>query len=130
MIQKSKLKYLLMKLIFFRIKEKIKELAKFVKKTQQTDDYFMPVHRNFVEPKFPFEWLSIRKRGDKIILNYKHWHPENVEIATHCDEFETEIKNPDKLEKMFLAIDIKRLVTVEKEREVYIYEDKFEISLD
>ncbi|MCK4729927.1 MAG: class IV adenylate cyclase [Candidatus Aenigmarchaeota archaeon] len=115
---------------FFRVKEKLKETAKFVKKTQQTDDYFTPLHRNFVEPEFPFEWLSIRKRGDKTILNYKHWHPENVEISTHCDEFETEIKNQDKLEKIFSAIDIKKLITVEKEREVYIYEDKFEIALD
>lgn len=115
---------------FLKVKEKLKKIANFVKTLQQKDDYFIPVHRNFVEPKFPFEWLSIRKRGDKAILNYKHWYPENVEIATHCDEFETEIKNPDQLEKIFSVLNFKKLITVEKEREVYIHNDEFEIALD
>jgi len=115
---------------FLKIKEKLNKIAKFVKKSHQIDDYFTPAHRNLVEPKHPFEWLSIRKRGDKAILNYKHWYPENVEIATHCDEFETEIKDPDKLKNIFSVLNFKKLVTVEKEREVYVYNDELEISLD
>jgi len=114
---------------FFNVKEKLQQVAEFVKASQQSDEYFTPAHRNFVSPKFPFEWLSIRKRGDKTILNYKHWHPENSEFTTHCDEFETEIKNPDGLKKVFSAIDLKALVTVDKEREVYVT-DEFEIALD
>jgi|Deesub1362B_J571_1020462.scaffolds.fasta_scaffold05537_1 adenylate cyclase class 2 len=115
---------------FSRAKEKLKGIAKFVKSLKQVDEYFTPMHRNFVEPKFPFEWLSIRRRGNKVFLNYKHYYPENVEIATHCDEFETEIKDPEQLEKIFSVLDFKKLVTVEKEREIYIYNDEFEIALD
>lgn len=115
---------------FLKVKEKLQKITKFVKKTEQVDEYFTPVHRNFIEPKFPFEWLSIRNRGDKFILNYKHWHPENVEVATHCDEFEAEIKNPDQIKNIFSAIDFKKLVTVEKEREVFVYNNEFEIALD
>jgi len=107
-----------------------KRFCAFVKKVLQTDEYFTPAHRNFVEPKFPFEWLSIRKRGDKAILNYKHFHPDNAEVHTHCDEFEAEIKNPEGLKKIFFALDFKSLVTVDKEREVFVYEDEFEIALD
>lgn len=113
-----------------RVKEKLKQTAKFVKTSKQEDEYFTPSHRNFVEPKFPFEWLSIRKRSGKSILNYKHWHPENSEITTHCDEFETEIANPESLNKIFSALDLKKLVFVEKEREVYTYNDEFEVGLD
>ncbi len=115
---------------FSKVREKVENTAKFVKKVQQTDEYFTPAHRNFVEPEFPFEWLSIRKRGDKAILNYKHFLPENAEVHTHCDEFEVEIKNPDGMKKIFSAINMKSPVTVEKEREVFVYEDEFEIALD
>jgi len=115
---------------FFKVKEKLEKIAKFVKNSHQIDEYFTPAHRNFLEPEFPFEWLSIRKRDDKVVLNYKHYYPENVEITTHCDEFETEIKNLDQLEKIFSVLNFKKLVTVEKEREVYVYNDEFEIALD
>ena len=115
---------------FLKVKEKLQKITKFVKKSSQTDEYFTPIHRNFVEPKFPYEWLSIRKRGGKFILNYKHFYPENVEVSTHCDEFETVIEKPEQLEKIFSALNLKKLVVVEKEREVFIYNDKFEIALD
>lgn len=115
---------------FLKVKEKVKETAKFTKSSKQIDQYFTPAHRNFVEPKFPFEWLSIRKRGSKIILNYKHFYPENVGLTTHCDEFETEIKKADQLQKIFSALNLKSLVTVEKTREVYVYNNELEVSLD
>ena len=115
---------------FLGVKNKLSKIAKFVRKIGQEDTYFTPIHRNFVEPKYPFEWLSIRKRGDKVIINYKHFHPENVEVTTHCDEFETEVNSNDKLEKIFSALNLTKLVTVKKEREVYVYKDEFEIALD
>jgi len=115
---------------FAKVKEKLIGIAKFVKITKQKDEYFTPVHRNFVEPEYPFEWLSIRERGNKYILNYKHFYPENVETATHCDELESEISNPQSLQKLLFALNIKNLVTVEKERETYLYNDEFEIALD
>ncbi len=124
------IKILLDENIFNKIKEKLKSIAKFVKSEKQVDEYFTPPHRNFVEPKFPFEWLSIRRREDKVILNYKHYYPEDAKITTYCDEFETEIKNPEQLEKIFSTLNFKKLITVEKEREIYIYNDKFEIALD
>lgn len=115
---------------FLRVKERIQKEAKFVKKSSQSDEYFNAPNRDFLAPAFPFEWLSLRKRGGKAILNYKHWHPENAEIHTHCDEFETEINEPEKLEKLFFALGFKKLITVEKEREVYDYNGEFEIGLD
>jgi adenylate cyclase class 2 len=115
---------------FFGIKEKLKNLTKFEKTSHQIDEYFTPPHQNFVAPEFPFEWLSIRKRAGKSIINYKHYYPENVELTTHCDEFETKIEKQDQLEKIFSTLNFKKLITVEKKREVYIYNDEFEIALD
>jgi len=115
---------------FFKVKEKLKDVAKFERKSKQKDEYFTPAHRNFVEPEFPYEWLRIGERDDKVILNYKHWHPEGARIVTHCDEFQTEVKSSDQLRKLFSSLDFKKLVTVEKEREIYIYKDEFEIVLD
>jgi len=114
---------------FLRIKEKLKQIAEFGKLTEQKDEYFTPAHRNFMEPRFPFEFLSIRQRGEKTILNYKYFYPENSEVTTHCDEFETLTEDPEKIRKIFLAIGMKPLVIVKKNRETYIHDD-FEIALD
>lgn len=115
---------------FSRVRKQLENIAEFVSSVKHLDKYFTPVHRNFVEPKFPYEWFSIRKRGDKNILNYKHYYPENAEVTTHSDEFETEIEKPEKLEKILSALDFEELVTVDKKREVYVYKDELEISLD
>jgi len=118
------------KATFSQVKEKLKKIAKFVKTSNHLDEYFTPSHRNFVEPKFPFEWLRIGKRGNKVILNYKHYYPENVKVATHCDELEIEIQNAKQLRKLFSALDFKELVTVDKERDIYVFNNEFEIALD
>jgi predicted adenylyl cyclase CyaB len=115
---------------FLKIKEKVEKIAVFANKTSHNDCYFTPSHRDFLAPKFPFEWLSIRKRGEKSSINYKHFHPENSERYTHCDEFETDISKASQLEKIFSCLNFRKLICVEKEREVYIYQETFEIDLD
>ncbi len=112
------------------IKERLSKIAKFVKTVDQSDEYFTPSNRNFLAEKYPYEWLSIRKRGVKNILNYKHFYPERAEVHTHCDEFETEVGDKSKLEKIFTALNITSIVTVEKQREVFLYGEDFEIALD
>jgi adenylate cyclase class 2 len=117
--------------IFSELREKLKKTAKFVKKSHQKDDYFTPVHRNFLDLNLPSEWLRIRTKDGKTMLNYKHWYyPDGVDSGTHCNEFETQVENPEQLNKIFSALDFKKLLTVEKNREIYIYNNQFEISLD
>jgi len=115
---------------FSQIKERLKQLATFVKASQEVDDYYTPAHRDFLAPEFPFEWLRIRNKAGKTILNYKHWHPENTPHTTHCDEFETEVAKPEQLHKIFSALELKKMITVDKIRETYHYKDEFEIALD
>jgi predicted adenylyl cyclase CyaB len=104
--------------------------AKLKKESYQTDEYFTPVHRDFLSPDYPFEWLSIRERNKKVILNYKHWYPENEEKSTHCDEYEVELSSYENMNKIFQSLNIKSLVKVVKKREIYNYNDEFEIALD
>lgn len=115
---------------FQKVLKILKRKGKFVKKSHQIDEYFTPAHRNFVQPKYPFEWLSIRQRDGKAVLNYKHFHPENAAVQTHCDEFDIFTENFSQLQKLFKALDIRSLVTVEKKREVYTFKTNFEIAMD
>lgn len=114
---------------FLMIKEKLTKIAQFQNKSDQMDKYFMPPNKNFLEPKYPFEWLSLRKRDEKVQLTYKHFYPENEKIKTYCDELETDIVNLEQFEKTLKALEFEELVTIKKEREVWIF-DEFEISLD
>jgi adenylate cyclase, class 2 len=100
-----------------------------VKGVYQKDTYYMPVHRDFVAVKYPYEWLRIRESDKGASLNYKHFHPENVKITDYCDEYETKIDNPHALKKMFTSLDIKELVVVEKKRSTWLYKD-VEVALD
>jgi len=114
----------------FAVRQKLKGIARFAGKTAQSDEYFTPAHRNFAAPSNPFEWMSLRRRAGKALLNYKHFHPEGADAFTHCDEFETVVERHEQLQKILSALDMRSLVTVEKERESYQYKDKFEIALD
>jgi adenylate cyclase class 2 len=115
---------------FDSLGKKLKGIAQFVKSAHQKDEYFNPPDRDFLEPKFPFEWLSIRERGDKTILSYKHYRPEDVQVATHCDEYETEVAKPEGLRRMFSSLGFRSIVIVEKRRDTYLYGEEFEIALD
>jgi len=115
---------------FSNLRKKLRKIAKFRQKSHQTDDYFTPFHRNFVKPKYPFEWLRIGKRGNRNLITYKHFYPEYADCHTYCDEYETEIDNGGSLKKIFSSLNFKKLITVDKKREVYNYKNEFEISLD
>ena len=128
--QEIELKFKLDKEEFLKIKENTSKIAEFVKKVEQKDEYISPPHKNFLAARYPYEWLSIRERGNKTILNYKHFYPEEVEVHTHCDELEFEAENAEQLRKLFSALNFRANVTVEKQREVYTYNDEFEIAFD
>ena len=113
-----------------RIKESLESIAKYDKLTVQMDEYFTPEYRDFTKEQYPFEWLSVRKRGGKNILNYKHYYPEGAEKHEWCDEYEVSLDNCEKLKKIFERLNIKSFAIINKTRYTYIYKDKYEIALD
>lgn len=95
----------------------------------QRDTYFTPAHRDFLNVKFPFEWLRLRESDKGASLNYKHFYPENAEKTDYCDEFETKIDNPQAVKKIFDSLNFKKAVIVEKSRTTWLFED-VEIAID
>jgi predicted adenylyl cyclase CyaB len=115
---------------FEKIKARVQKTAKFIKKTRQIDYYYNLLPKNFLKPEYPYEWLSIRDRGGKLLLNYKYWYPPGAKHTTHCDEYETEIGDKEQLDRIFKALNITEIVKVDKTRRTYVYKNKIEIAMD
>lgn len=112
------------------LKESMNKISKFQSESFQIDEYFSPKNKDFLQEEFPFEWLSIRHRNDKSILNYKHFFPEGAEKHEYCNEYELNISDSEMMKKIFESLDIVSKVIVEKKRQTYVYKDEFEIVLD
>lgn len=100
--------------------------AVFVKDSNQIDTYYQPKYCKFItnDDKPIKEWLRIGKRGNQVILNYKNWYD------CYCDEYEVEINDDKSLEKIFNALNFEKIAIVDKKRKIYLYQDKYEFSLD
>lgn len=95
----------------------------------QKDTYFVPHHRDFLAAQYPFEWLRLRQSSKDTSINYKHFHPENVEKTDYCDELETKIEDSTVMEGILKNLDFKEVIVVEKSRTTWLFED-VEIVID
>lgn len=108
----------------------LNKVANFKYESRQIDYYYNSPHRNFVEnPQNINEWLRLRVSNDKMELNYKDWQPHSENIKTHCIEHEVKISSFDAFKSILEALDFKALITVDKLRKVWLY-DEVEISID
>lgn len=112
-----------------RLENFLKREAKFLDENYQKDEYFTPAHRNFMAVKPVEEWLRLRTSGRDHGITYKNWHYDDSGISHYCDEYETEVVDLDQMRRIFAALDIKLLITVEKTRRRWRYKD-YEVSLD
>lgn len=110
---------------FKNLERKLKKEARFTKESRQIDTYYQPTYRKFVKEGDITEWLRIGERGNKKIVNYKNWY-DNM----YCDEFEVEIDNSANLDKIFNVLGLKKLALVDKVRKNYVFQNKYEFSLD
>ena len=88
----------------------------FLTETLHIDTYYKTNKEN--------TYLRIGARGNKSILTYKY------KRDSFCDEWEVEIDDASNLDKIFKALGMTSLATVEKVRTCYMYKDKYEIGLD
>lgn len=107
----------------------LQQKATFVSEEHQIDTYYTPIHRNFVAQRPTDEWLRIRDSSGKYSINYKNWHHDKDGKSDFCDEYETNVGDIKQLEKIFEVLDIKKLVVVDKKRQVWKYKD-YEVSID
>lgn len=99
--------------------------AIFKKDNKQLDTYYQPSYRHFLNDREINEWLRIGERGNKKIINYKNWHDNK-----YCDEYEVEIDDTINMDKIFNVLGLKKIAVVDKQRKIYLYLNKYEISLD
>jgi len=111
------------------LKAFLEKSAQFTGERQQIDEYYSPAHKDYLATKPVAEWLRLRQEGDRQSVTYKKWYYEANGKSTHADEYETSVAEVDKLRLIFQALDIKHLITVNKLRRTYRYED-YEIALD
>src|SRR3989344_5420972 len=95
---------------FRRIEKYLEANSDFTEQSHQADTYYSPPGMIFLKPKHPYEWLSVRERGGRVIINYKHWYPEGFSETTHCDEYEAEIDNLLQFRKILKALKFEKLV--------------------
>jgi adenylate cyclase class 2 len=107
----------------------LKKNGKFKKEVFQVDEYFSPIHRNFIGARPVKEWLRLRDSHGKHFINYKNWYFDKEGKSYHCDEYETKIDDLTQLRKILEVLNFKPIVKVEKKRKIWIYKD-YEISLD
>ena len=108
--------------------EFLKKNAEFKAEKNQIDEYFSPAHRNFLKTRPIDEWLRLRSADGIYSINYKNWHSDKNGKSNYCDEYETKVEDLDKIKKIFDAINFKSIVTVNKMRKIWIYEN-YEIAI-
>lgn len=110
-----------------QLKSTLDNIASFSNESHQVDTYYQPKYRKFLRDSDEevLEWLRIGLRGNKKILNYKHWYQNK-----YCDELEVTIDDEVNLDKIFKILDLEVIAVVDKTRKKYMYKDKYEIALD
>ena len=115
---------------FGKVKKYLKAHAKFVFSSKEVDKYYNAPHRDFLELKHPEEYLRIRIKGGSGAVTYKKVYFNDDGWKTHADEYESKINDTNQLEKIFSVLNFDNFLTIDKQRESYEFEDKFEIDLD
>lgn len=112
-------------------KEKIAGMAQFKRSSHQIDEYFSSGDAGFIgQHPYPWRYLSIRHRGGDPILSYKHFFPEGAEKNDYCEEYETTVADAKAMETIFDKLGLKKVVYVDKKRDVFVYDDTFEVVFD
>ena len=103
------------------LNKKMESIGKFILHSNQQDIYYQADCFGGDINKL----LRIRMSGNKKVLTFKTFN-NNM----YCEEYEVEIDNSNNLMKIFDSIGLKKTVEVKKERKIYNYLDKYEVSLD
>jgi adenylate cyclase class 2 len=111
------------------LQEFLRGSAEFRGEQHQVDEYFSPAHRNFLDAEPVTEWLRLRTTDNKQSVNYKNWHVDGDGSTNYCDEYETTVEDIAKIRQIFGALDFRPLVTVDKTRRSWLYQN-YEVSLD
>jgi len=111
------------------VEKKLEEVAQFVKKKKQIDQYFIPQHEDFFKIDVPLEYLRVRTEDGKDELAYHFLHFDEKGELIKIDEYETGITDPKMMSIILEKMDMTNKVTVTKTRKYFIYKE-FEVLID
>lgn len=86
----------------------------------QIDTYY-----TLIDKEFNQEWLRVRNENGKYIFNYK----KKIDNS-HYEKYDVLIDNVNNLNIILNALGVKSIGTINKNRMIYIYKDKYEFSFD
>lgn len=95
----------------------------------QVDEYFSPVHKDFLSDRPVKEWLRLRDADGTYSINYKNWHYDEGGKSHYCDEYETNVEDAGKMKKILDALNYRSIAIVDKVRKIWMYKD-YEIGID
>lgn len=105
---------------YFRILNIIKKHSINKGNVNQIDTYY-----TLIDKKFNQEWLRVRNENGKYIFNYK----KKIDNS-HYEKYDVLIDNVNNLNIILNALGVKSIGTINKNRIIYIYKDKYEFSFD
>lgn len=97
---------------------------------RQVDHYYDRVDGSFIATRPIKEWLSIRERGGRAIVNHKLFHFGADGLATHCDELDVAVDDSDSAAELLRALGFSPLVVVDKRRIEHLVDRRFLVSVD
>ncbi|MFA5954363.1 MAG: class IV adenylate cyclase [Patescibacteria group bacterium] len=107
----------------------LKTSGRYVGELRQVDEYFTPPHKDFLAERPVSEWLRLRDENGKAKVTYKFVHFKESGESHFRDEYETAVSDIQTLRSIFQALGFRSIVTVDKERQVYVYKD-YEVVFD
>lgn len=105
---------------YSRILNIIKNNSVNKRNVNQIDTYYTLINK-----KLNQEWLRIRNENGKYIFNYK----KKIDNS-HYEKYDVLIDNFNNLNIILNTLGSKQIGTINKNRIIYIYEDKYEFSFD
>ena len=105
---------------YFRILNIIKKNSINKRNVNQSDTYY-----TLIDKKMNQEWLRIRNEDGKYIFNYK----KKIDNS-YYEKYDVLIDNVNNLNIILNALGVKSIGTINKNRSIYIYKDKYEFSFD
>lgn len=90
---------------------------------EQKDIYYTPAHVNFLDQVPIVKWLRIRKTADENTINFKDWSNNKNKNKIKCREIEVGVDDYDGILEIFDALDLKKIIIVDKVRTSYLYKN-------
>ena len=105
---------------YTRILDIIKKHSTNKGNVNQIDTYY-----TLIDKEFNQEWLRVRNENGKYIFNYK----KKIDNS-HYEKYDVLIDNVNNLNIILSALGVESIGTINKNRIIYIYKDKYEFSFD